>query len=83
MTTEEEIAAALPEPPNGARVLVEDSDREMKAIFRDDSAVVGDYPTERWFSGTDDMTDGMDFYQHVKYAQAIYVCGEPTVVLGG
>ena len=77
--TEETITAALPEPPDGTRLVVEafgDPGGELTVIWRDDltaRTVWGSVVGDRWFD--DGNSDPMSLYQHVKHAAAVYPFG--------
>jgi hypothetical protein len=75
INSEETVARLLPEQPDGTRLVVQEGDGEYKVIWRDDTAAgMGTLLDERWFGpGTDD--DPMAFYEHVKYAVAVYSVG--------
>lgn len=82
--SEETVARLLPEPDNGAVLVVKNSDDDWRIIWRDDAEAArwgSPHPTERWFSDSD--SDPMELRQHVKYAQAVYALGEPVATFGG
>lgn len=82
MHTEEEVAAALPEPEDGTVLVVDDGDGEWKVIWRDDRTAKhwydGDSRGQNWWADADE--DPMGLYQHVQYAEAVHVLGQPVAV---
>jgi hypothetical protein len=77
---EQTVAERLPEPPDGARLVVDNGDGEYKVIWRDDeeAGTFDSHAEDRWFSDPDE--DPMGLYQHVKYARAVYAVGSPLAV---
>ncbi len=73
--TEATIAAHLPEPADHTLLVVDQGDRAFKVLWRDArEARQWDAPeSERRFD--DSTSDPMGFYQHVKYAEAVYDVG--------
>jgi hypothetical protein len=79
------VASLLPEPPDGARLVVQTGDHEYKVIWRDDADAApynGGVETQRWFD--EEGSDPMELYQHVKYVQAVWrLDGAPVAVFNG
>lgn len=74
--TEERVAATVAEPGDGTKLVLDLGDGEWRTIWRDDLAA--GFSDERWFDSFDG--DPMSFYEHLKYAKAVYVLGGPLAV---
>jgi hypothetical protein len=74
--TEEAVRAAIAEPADGTRLTLDLGEGEWRTIWRDDK--LAGYSEDRWFDNFDG--DPMSFYEHLKYAKAVYVLGDPAAV---
>jgi len=84
--SEAKVAAAVPEPVDGAMLVVEVvgiTGIERKVVWRDDVEAKswGGPEAERWFDGAGD--DGpMELYQHLKYAERVHEVAGRSIELG-
>lgn len=80
---EETISATIPEPPDGSILVVQNGRGEYRVIWRNDAeAQKWEGPaSDHWFD--DDDSDPMALYQHVKYADRVWlVPAEPIAEYG-